>query len=222
MLGRVLEPEVMDTASEAVDYDSMDHTEVNRRFASDFLAAWRSAERPMGEILDLGTGTAQIPIELCRQDSRVRMRAIDLARHMLELGRQNVLRASFADRIRLERVDAKRLPYSERQFAGVISNSIVHHLPEPAIALAEAMRVTASGGLIFVRDLLRPPDENTLRSLVEAYAGSATEHQRAMFAASLHAALTLDEIRALVEQLGDLPASVQATSDRHWTWMTTT
>ncbi len=39
-----------------------------------------------------------------------------------------------------------------------------------------------------------------------------------MFDDSLRAALTLDEIRALVESLGFDPASVQATSDRHWTW----
>ena len=40
MLDRILEPEVMDTAEEARDYDSMDHSTVNDLFASDFLAAW--------------------------------------------------------------------------------------------------------------------------------------------------------------------------------------
>jgi hypothetical protein len=39
-----------------------------------------------------------------------------------------------------------------------------------------------------------------------------------MFDASLRAALTLGEIRALVTPLGFPPDSVQATSDRHWTW----
>ncbi len=63
MLTRVLEPEVMDSEAEARDYDSMDHAAVNARFAADFLA-----EGPVhGVILDLGTGTAQIPVELCRR-----------------------------------------------------------------------------------------------------------------------------------------------------------
>ena len=35
MLPRVLEPEVMDTAEEARDYDTMDHSEVNRRFVAE-------------------------------------------------------------------------------------------------------------------------------------------------------------------------------------------
>jgi hypothetical protein len=39
-----------------------------------------------------------------------------------------------------------------------------------------------------------------------------------MFEDSLRAALSLDEIRQLVEQLGFAPDCVQATSDRHWTW----
>jgi len=77
------------------------------------------------------------------------------------------------------------------------------------------------GGLLFFRDLLRPADEATLEQLVAQYAGDCNDHQRAMFAASLRAALSLDEIRALVASLGFPPDSVEATSDRHWTWTVT-
>jgi hypothetical protein len=41
-----------------------------------------------------------------------------------------------------------------------------------------------------------------------------------LFADSLHAALTLEEIRNLVAGLGYDPGHVNATSDRHWTWHT--
>ena len=37
MLPRIPEPEVMDSAAEAEDYDAMDHTQVNRLFVADFL-----------------------------------------------------------------------------------------------------------------------------------------------------------------------------------------
>ena len=37
MLTRILEPEVMDSAEEARDYDAMDHGTVNRVFVADFL-----------------------------------------------------------------------------------------------------------------------------------------------------------------------------------------
>src|SRR5947209_13366565 len=112
MLPRVLEPEVMDSAEEARDYDAMDHATVNRAFVADFLAA-AGRRADLNPILDVGTGTAQIPIELCRQWPAARVTGIDLAEHMLRLGRDNVRRAGLDDRIRLERCDAKQLPYPE-------------------------------------------------------------------------------------------------------------
>ena len=214
MLPRVLEPEVMDTPQEARDYDSMDHQAVNQVFVADFLAFWDGSN----PILDVGTGTAQIPIELCRRAATASVTAIDLAEEMLKVGRENVRRAGLANRLRLERVDAKKMPFHDGSFAAVISNSIVHHIPEPAGVVAEMARVLRRGGFLFVRDLLRPADEATLIALVDTYAAGANDHQRAMFAESLRAALTLDEIRALVALHGFDPKSVQKTTDRHWTW----
>jgi ubiquinone/menaquinone biosynthesis C-methylase UbiE len=214
MLSRVLEPEVMDSDEEARDYDAMDHAEVNRVFVADFLAVWPGR----GPVLDVGTGTAQIPIELCRQHPTATVTGIDLAEHMLRVGRANVERAGLAQRIRLERHDAKKLPHAAGSFGAVISNSIIHHIPEPAGVLAEMVRVTAQGGALFVRDLLRPADEETLEHLVSRYAGDANAHQQQMFRASLHAALTLPEVRALVAALGFPADGVRQTTDRHWTW----
>src|SRR5262249_14509879 len=118
MLPRTLEPEVMDSAAEARDYDAMDHREVNRVCVADFVAAWGGG----GAVLDVGTGTAQIPIELCRQHPGVRVTAIDMAGHMLEVARDNLRRAGLEGRIALEQCDAKRLPFGDGTFAAVMSN----------------------------------------------------------------------------------------------------
>src|SRR5215510_1972825 len=84
MLERRLEPEVMDTPGEARDYDAMDHSAVNRAFVADFVEHWRS-ETP---ILDLGTGTALIPIEFYKSGSKsTRVVGVDLAAAMLDVGR---------------------------------------------------------------------------------------------------------------------------------------
>ena len=99
------------------------------------------------------------------------MVAIDLAQHMLDLGRENVARAGLADRILLERVDAKGTPYEDGAFGATISNSIIHHIPEPARCLAEMWRVTAKGGLLFVRDLHRPDGDTEVDRLVALYGG---------------------------------------------------
>ncbi len=220
-LARVLEPEVMDSADDARDYDRMDHTAVNRQFVDDLLAEAAAAGFVMGEsdeLLDLGTGTAQIPIELLRQRPLWRVLGVDLAASMLELGRQNIAAAGLAPRVRLEQVDAKRLPYADGGFPMVISNSIVHHIAEPRVVLAEACRVLRPGGVLFIRDLLRPSDDAEVHRLVEIYAAGANDHQRQLFDDSLRAALTLAEIRQLVAELGHDCQRVTATSDRHWTW----
>ncbi|MDB5311950.1 MAG: Ubiquinone [Gemmataceae bacterium] len=206
----------MDTPGEARDYDAMDHSAVNHLFAAEFLAVWNRKS----PVLDVGTGTAQIPIELCRQHPApdLSLVVIDLADHMLALARTNVARAGLTDRISVEKADAKRFPHATAAFGAVISNSIIHHIPDPSVCLAEMHRVCAPGGVLFVRDLLRPVDEPTLRHQVDTYAAGANAHQRQMFADSLRAALTLAEIRELLARLGYAPDTVKQSSDRHWTW----
>ncbi|MEQ8791460.1 MAG: class I SAM-dependent methyltransferase [Pirellulaceae bacterium] len=214
-LKRVLEPEVMDTPEEARDYDAMDHSAVNAKFVDDLLAADFDAE----QTLDLGAGTAQIPIELCRRHEGCQVLAVDLSPHMLDLARYNVEIASLIHRIHLQQIDAKELPFGDAQFDAVISNSIVHHIPEPLGVLREAVRVCRPQGLLFFRDLMRPVDDDQVAHLVRTYAGDENDHQRQMFDDSLRAALTLDEIRGLVGELGFAADTVSATSDRHWTWV---
>ena len=120
---RVLEPEVMDNLDEAVEYNEMDFTEVNRAFVSDLLA-FAAATSPDGgevgsglgtDILDLGTGTARIPVELCRQHPAVRVMASDASVEMLELARYNIELGHLLDRVQLHRGDAKKLVFSLRR-----------------------------------------------------------------------------------------------------------
>ncbi len=220
MLVRTLEPEVMDSADEANDYNQMDHSQVNRIFVDDFLSAWGDGNGPRPEpwhLFDAGTGTALIPIELMRRGLRAHITASDLADQMLIVARQNVVATGFVESITLALRDCKRLPETTGTYDAVISNSIVHHIPEPQQVIAELWRVLKPGGLFFLRDLFRPDDGETLEGLVQTYAAGANDHQQQMFRDSLHAALTVAEVRDLVRPLGLEENVVQATSDRHWT-----
>ena len=213
-LPRTLEPEAMDSLEEACSYDAMDHGAVNQAFVADFLSIWHQGN----PILDVGTGTALIPIELCRRTPAAQVMAIDLAEHMLRIGRENVRQAGFEGRIDLQHGNARKLAFADGTFAAVISNSIVHHIGQPEEVLAEMIRVLVRGGVLFVRDLLRPLAETDVQRLVTTYAGNATTHQKQMLANSLRAALNLLEIRELVDKLGFDLATARQTSDRHWTW----
>ena len=211
----------MDTSDEARDYDAMDHAEVNARFCDDLLAEGAVGPR----VLDVGTGTALIPITLCGREPDVHVVAIDLAEHMLALAKKNVARAGLQDRIMLEKVDAKGMPFPDGSFGSAVSNSIIHHIPSPRATFAEMYRVTARGGLVFVRDLARPADAAAVDALVLRYAGAppggdaahvSWASQRALLRASLEAGLTVTEVEVLAQEAG-MNAVVRMTSDRHWT-----
>jgi ubiquinone/menaquinone biosynthesis C-methylase UbiE/CheY-like chemotaxis protein len=224
-LPRTLEPEVMDTVEEAVDYDSMDHSGVNRLFVDDLLAVaatsgdhdrLQSSTNPL-RILDVGTGTALIPIEFCRRPVSASVWAVDLAVEMLLLAERNVRDAGLDGRILLEHLDAKELSYNDGEFDWVISNSILHHIPQPVDSMREMLRVLRPGGLLFVRDLMRPGSDADVEQFVATYAGQENEHSQQLFRQSLHAALTVPEMQELMVDLGWPADCATQTSDRHWT-----
>jgi ubiquinone/menaquinone biosynthesis C-methylase UbiE len=211
-LDRVLEPEVMDTWEDAVEYDSMDFTDVNTAFAERAL----ELAPAKGLLLDVGTGTARIPILIVQRRPALRIWAIDLSQNMLMVGEKNVREAGVGKNVKLRKVDAKALPYPENYFDMVISNSIIHHLPDPLPFLKEVNRVTKPSGGIFIRDLFRPPDMKTLEDLSQKYAGDATEYQKKLYRDSLHASFSVDAVCELIEKVGLKDVSVVQSSDRHW------
>ncbi len=209
---RILEPEVMDTCEEAEAYDAMDHTAVNIAFVERVVELGAR----QGHFLDLGTGPAQIPILLAQRCPKIRITGIDLSVNMLTLGEQHVAEAGLADRIALEYVDAKDLPYPDQSFDGVISNSIIHHLPDPLTAFREISRVVRPDGLILIRDLMRPDTPQAAQALVDCYAADDTPYQKKLFYDSFLAALTIPEIEVMLAQTGLTDAIVVQSSDRHW------
>ena len=68
----------MDTREEAEAYDAMDHADVNESFVERIIELGASE----GNFLDLGTGTADIPILLAQHLPKIQIVAIDLSVNM--------------------------------------------------------------------------------------------------------------------------------------------
>jgi ubiquinone/menaquinone biosynthesis C-methylase UbiE len=212
MLERVLEPEVMDTKQDADEYAAIDNASVNEEFVAQVLElAPRS-----GLVLDVGTGPGDISILLAQRAPGLRIVAIDLGEYMLATARRKVALANLSDRIEIARADAKSTGFSTSSFDLVISNSLVHHIPDPIGYFAEMKRVARPGAALFIKDLHRPRSLEEHRHLVETYAQDCTPYQRGAFSDSLRAGLTVEEVLQVCEQVELCGVEVQRCSDRHW------
>ncbi|MEL6898215.1 MAG: class I SAM-dependent methyltransferase, partial [Planctomycetota bacterium] len=221
-LPRTLEPEVMDDNEETRIYDEMDHAAVNTAFVDEMLSVAKpksmDPESP-ASVLDFGTGTALIPIELCQRDDKIRVLAMDASTTMLDVAKININVRGVNEMVQLEHFDVAEYEELPSEYVDcVMSNSLAHHLPDPTTLFAAAKHVLRPGGTIFIRDLARPSNAAEVERLVQQYTGNESETARQLFRQSLHAALTLDEAKSIATSCGFDADSVTMTSDRHWTF----
>ena len=204
----------MDDSAQAQAYARADFREPHERFVR--LLRTRLPNLPRaGAALDLGCGPADVTIRMARALPSWQVDGIDGAPAMLHLGRAAVRGAGLAERVRLTRV---RLPHGRpprAHYRLLFSNSLLHHLPEPAWLWDALKRHAAPGAAVFVMDLHRPKSEAAARRLVEAYASDEPERLRHDFLHSLCAAYTAEEVQAQLAAAG-LPLVVEPVGDRHW------
>ena len=213
MLERTLEPEVMDTEEDAREYEAIDNSAVNAELVDHAL---RIAP-PRGDAIDIGAGPGHVAVLLARRAPGLRVGAVDLAESMLARARAHVAASGLGDRVAVMRADAKGTGIAEERFDLVLSNSLVHHIPEPVAFFAEVARIARRDGAILIKDLHRPASLAEHRGLVARYANDCSDRQRALFSDSLLAALTEEEVKAACARAGLAGVTIRRPSDRHWT-----
>ncbi len=207
---RELEPEYMDTVEEATSYDAMDHSLPNEAFVDRLIELGAQ-----GRMLDLGCGPGHIPPLIAARIEEARIVGLDAAGTMLEIAERRRLESPHADRIEYRLADAKTLPFGDSEFDCVMSNTVLHHIPDPLPFLGEAARVLKPGGVLLIRDLFRPETPERARELVARHAADAAPDQQELFRASLHAALSPAELRDFADRAGLADCAIVLDSDRH-------
>ncbi|MCA9645444.1 MAG: class I SAM-dependent methyltransferase [Myxococcales bacterium] len=209
---RVVEPELMDEAEQALAYAQADFSEPNAAFAELVAGAV-----PQGahRVVDLGCGSADIPVRLARAFAAWKIDAVDGAEAMLAHGRRLVDREGLGSRISLTRALLPDLPLPAHAYDLVISNSLLHHLHEPRVMWQSVRRLAKPTAYVIVMDLFRPDSETEVKHLVDTYAGDAPDVLKRDFEASLRAAFTVEEVKQQLAAAALGGLSVRATSDRH-------
>lgn len=208
---RIPEPELMDDLEQARAYADADFSEPHQAFVRHFRERFPDFAR--GQVLDLGCGPADVTMRFASAYPEVYVTGIDGAEAMLALGRELLARHDLADRVQL--VQARLPAPLERRYDAVISNSLLHHLADPAV-LWEAIRQAAKpGAAVFVMDLLRPHSIEAAEHLTATYAGAAPAVLRKDFFNSLLAAYQPDEIAAQLRGAGLAHCKIEPVSDRH-------
>lgn len=113
----------------------------HHRFLDDLRAL-----APGPEILELGCGLGHDGLALL--ESGCRVVETDVAPGPLGHAEEMHRRLGFGERSRHLLADACRLPFADGSFDGVLMVAMLHHLPDPRGALAEARRVLRPEGVL--------------------------------------------------------------------------
>jgi ArsR family transcriptional regulator len=137
-------------AAHAADWDRERSAHVA---AADIEAAIVAAlaERPLGRLVDVGTGTGRM-VELLGRDAAAAL-GIDRSPEMLRLARGRIEAAGLAH-AEVRHGDMYALPAGDSSVDTVVLHQVLHFADDPAAVIAEAARVLAPAGRLLLIDFM--------------------------------------------------------------------
>jgi len=132
------------------------------------LAALADSEWVVG---DLGCGTGQVSAALAPFVGRVI--AVDSSAAMLQAARRRL--AGF-DNIDLRRGELEALPIDDDRLDVAAMMLVLHHVPEPAKAVADVARTLKPGGRIIIGDMLPHDRESYRQQMGHVWLGFSDDH----------------------------------------------
>lgn len=210
---RELERELMDDPEQALAYAKADFEKENQGFLDRFREYF--PELTDGHLLDLGCGPGDIPIRFARAMPKCRVTGVDASPAMIRIAEDAVRTAGVAGRIafRCERIQTLALP---EPADAAISNSLLHHLPNPLQFWHRLKQLVKPGSAVLVMDLLRPDSPDAAQAIVDRYAAGEPAILRRDFYNSLLAAFTEDEVAAQLAEMNLSRLLIDVPDDRHW------
>lgn len=211
---RTPEPELMLDPDQAVAYAEADFSTSDSRFVERFKELFGSPNA--GEIIDLGCGPGNIALRMAEAFPGCAVTGIDGAAAMLDIARKRAATMpGVGSRIRFIEAVLPNSMLPTNTASVVVSNSLLHHLHEPAGLWMTLRQVAAPGAAVLIVDLRRPDTTAAAQSIVDTYACGEPEILRQDFYNSLLAAFEVDEVRTQLETAALSGLQVRAVGDRY-------
>ena len=189
---------------------------VNRIMTFGLDRSWRRKTvrklnlRQGSRILDLATGTADMALEVIRQQPAAQVAGLDPSAEMLAVGREKIKEQGLDQSIELHQGEAERLPFEDDSFDGVCIAYGIRNVADREAGLREMARVTRPDGRVAILEatdvrsgLLAPFARFHVYEVVPrvgAFLSNADEYR--YLQTSITAFPTAQEFAALMERCG--------------------
>ena len=216
---RICEPELMDDPEQARVYSEADFAASDAALVERIVAL--AAPGGLGsKLVDLGCGPGNLSFRLAERYPATELVGLDGSSAMLALAEQR--RQTEAERWPHLSFRCLTLPLTSGELGemagrctAIVSNSLLHHLHDPA-GLWQTLRLLAApGALVHIHDLRRPSDPAALDALVQRHASGCDPLLRRDYTASLRAAFRVEEVQTQLAQAGLGGLRVEAREDRY-------
>jgi demethylmenaquinone methyltransferase / 2-methoxy-6-polyprenyl-1,4-benzoquinol methylase len=107
-------------------------------------------------ILDVATGTADMPIMLMKFLHPEKVTGIDISEGMLEIGRQKILKTGFENMVTLLKGDGESIDFASDSFDAVTVAFGVRNFQNLENGLSEMLRIMKPGGKLVILEFSKP------------------------------------------------------------------
>jgi ubiquinone/menaquinone biosynthesis C-methylase UbiE len=205
---RIPEPTLMVDKDQCYEFANARAVREHVRYA---FVEWLFAKIPMyGNIADLGCGTGELLVDICRADNDVNKFHIvgfDGSSTMLDHANLAISHDNLQSRITTKNLLFENI--TQNDFDVTISCITLHHQHNPLKFWDIIKRITKQSGHVFIMDLIRPKTENDVDQLIKTNASDWNQLYQQDYKNSLLAAFTLAEIQHQLDVSGLGHLSIQ-------------